>query len=123
MIVGLFPELSSTGGIPRSGCLTALALASFAAQRGERCRFVSLSDPAGAGSLKTGGRVIRFTGCGRSKMHFVSTVCRLAIRQPRLVVALHPCSWWLWERGAICPGCNLSREHPVFPVTSISFLS
>lgn len=90
MIVGLFPELSSTGGIPRSGCLTALALASFATQRGERCRFVSLSDPAGAGSLKTGGRVIRFTGCGRSKMHFVSTVCRLAIRQPRLVVALHP---------------------------------
>jgi phosphatidyl-myo-inositol dimannoside synthase len=90
MIVGLFPELSSTGGIPRSGCLTALALASFAAQRGESCRFVSLSDPLGTGSVKTGGREIHFTGCGGSKPRFVSTGCGLAIRQPSIVVALHP---------------------------------
>jgi len=90
MIVGLFPELSTTGGIPRSGCLTALALASFAEQNGERCHFVSLSDPLGAGSLKTGGREIRFTGCAGSKMRFVSTVCQLAIPQPSIVVALHP---------------------------------
>jgi phosphatidyl-myo-inositol dimannoside synthase len=90
MIVGLFPELSTTGGIPRSGCLTALALASFAKQYGERCHFVSLSDPLGVGSLKTGGREIPFTGCGGSKIRFVSLVCQLAIRQPRIIVALHP---------------------------------
>ena len=90
MIVGLFPELSTTGGIPRSGCLAALALASFAAQRGESCRFVSLKDPDGALSLKTGAREIRFTGCGRSKTRFVSAALGLAIRQPSLVVALHP---------------------------------
>jgi phosphatidyl-myo-inositol dimannoside synthase len=90
MIVGLFPELSTTGGIPRSGCLAALALASFAAQRGERCRFVSLRDPDGARSLKTGDREIRFTGCGRSNTRFVSAALGLAIRQLSVVVALHP---------------------------------
>lgn len=90
MIVGLFPELTTPGGIPRSGCLTALALDSFAAQRGERCRFVSLSDPIGAGSLKTGAREIYFTGCGGSRTRFVSATLSLAIRQPSIVVALHP---------------------------------
>jgi hypothetical protein len=81
MIVGLFPELSSTGGIARSGCLTALALASFAAQRGEKCRFVSLTDRAGAGSLKTGIREISFTGCGSSEMRFVLAASGLAIQR------------------------------------------
>lgn len=90
MIVGLFPELSATGGIPRSGCLMALALASFAAQRRERCRFVSFRDSAGAGSLKIGPREINFTGGGGSKTRFVSTACALAIRQPSVVLALHP---------------------------------
>ena len=90
MIVGLFPEFSTTGGIPRSGCLMALALAAFAAQRRERYRFVSLKDPAGAGSLKTGACEISFTGCGGSKTRFVSTACALAIRQPSVVLALHP---------------------------------
>jgi len=90
MIVGLFPELSSIGGIQRSGCLTALALTSFAEQRGERCRFVSLSDPAGAGAVKIGARELSFIGCGGSKTRFFSAAFGLAIRQPRIVVALHP---------------------------------
>jgi glycosyltransferase involved in cell wall biosynthesis len=90
MIVGLFPQLSGAGGIQRSGCLTALALASFAAERGEGCRFVSLNDRAGAGRLRTGGREIGFTGCGGSKARFVSSVFALAIRQPIIVLALHP---------------------------------
>jgi glycosyltransferase involved in cell wall biosynthesis len=90
MIVGLFPELSSAGGIPRSGCLTALALASFAAERGESCRLISLNDPAGAGRLKAGTEEIGFTGCGGSESRFVSSALALAIRQPTIVLALHP---------------------------------
>jgi phosphatidylinositol alpha-1,6-mannosyltransferase len=90
MIVGLFPDLSSAGGIQRSGCLTALALASFAAQRGERCRFISLNDPAGAGSLEVGPEEIGFTGFARSKTRFISCAVALAIRQPSIVLALHP---------------------------------
>src|SRR3984893_381679 len=90
MIVGLFPELSSAGGIQRSGCLTALALASFAAQRGESYRLISLNDPAGAGRLKAGTEEIRFTGCGGSTARFASSALGLAIRQPTIVLALHP---------------------------------
>src|ERR1700730_17517321 len=90
MIVGLFPELSSAGGIPRSGCLTALARAAFAAERGETCRLISLNDPAGAGRLKAGTEEIGFTGCGGSRARFVSSGLGLAIRQPTIVLALHP---------------------------------
>jgi phosphatidyl-myo-inositol dimannoside synthase len=90
MIVGLFTELSGAGGIQRSGCLTALALASFAAERGETCRFLSLNDQAGAGRLKIGGQEIGFTGCGGSKGRLISFACGLAIRQPSIVLALHP---------------------------------
>lgn len=90
MIVGLFPELLNAGGIPRSGCLMALGLASFAERRGERCRFVSLRDPHGPGSIKTGGRQILFVGCGGSKTRLALAALKLAIRQPGIVVALHP---------------------------------
>lgn len=90
MIVGLFTELSSAGGIQRSGCLTALALASFAAERGENCRFLSFNDGAGPGRLKIGGQEITFTGCGGSKARFISSAFSLAIRQPGIVLALHP---------------------------------
>lgn len=90
MIAGLFPELSTAGGIQRSSCLAALALASFAQARGESCRFISLSDASGASAVKTGGREIRFVGCGGSKRRFLSGSLALAIRQPTVVVALHP---------------------------------
>ena len=91
MIVGLFPELSGAGGIQRSGCLTALALASFAAVRGESCRLISLGDPPGAGRLKAARDVeIGFTGCGGSTARFFSSALGLAIRQPTIALALHP---------------------------------
>ena len=90
MIVGLFPDLSSTGGIQRSGCLTALALESFAEKAGETCRFFSLNDPAGLQSSKVGSREIVFTGFDRSKTLFVTRALRVAAHQPSIVVALHP---------------------------------
>jgi glycosyltransferase involved in cell wall biosynthesis len=90
MIVGLFPQLTGAGGIQRSGGLTAFAMASFAAQRGEKCHFLTLTDPAGDGSFGTGALQIRFTGCGGSKPRFISAACGLALRQPAIVLALHP---------------------------------
>jgi phosphatidylinositol alpha-1,6-mannosyltransferase len=90
MIVGLFPELSRAGGIQRSGCVTAFALAWFAAQRGEQYRFLSLNDPAGTSSLRTGSREIAFAGYGGSKARFVSSACRIALLQPIVVLGLHP---------------------------------
>ena len=47
MIVGLFPQLTGPGGIQRSGCLTAFAMASFAAQHDEKYHFLGLNDSAG----------------------------------------------------------------------------
>jgi phosphatidyl-myo-inositol dimannoside synthase len=90
MIVGLFPQLSAPGGIQRSSLLTARALDSFAAGRGETCRFVSLSDSLGKRTAMTGGREICFFGCGGLKWRFVWRALALAIRQPRVVIALHP---------------------------------
>jgi len=90
MIVGLFPQLTGAGGIQRSGCLTAFAMASFAAQHGQKYHFLTLTDPAGDGSLGAGSLQISFTGCGGSKPRFISTACRLALRQPLIVLALHP---------------------------------
>ena len=90
MIVGLFPALSSTGGIQRSGFLTALALVSFAAERGQSCRFLSLNDAAGVRWLRAGSVEIIFTGFGRTKERFVRSALKIAIHQPEIVVALHP---------------------------------
>jgi phosphatidylinositol alpha-1,6-mannosyltransferase len=90
MIIGLFPELSTAGGIQRSSCLVALALASFAKSHSEPCRFISLSDPVGAATVSAGGQEIHFVGCGLSKLRFLSNCLALAIRQPIIVVALHP---------------------------------
>lgn len=90
MIVGLFTELGGAGGVQRSGCLTALAMASFAAERGDKCNFLSLNDPAGEGSLGTGSQQVHFAGFARSKQRFVWSACGLALRQPRIVLALHP---------------------------------
>lgn len=90
MIVGLFTELAGAGGIQRSGCLTAFAMASFAAERGEKYRFLSLNDPAGDALSGTGSLKIHFTGCGGSKGRFISSACGSALRQPIIVLALHP---------------------------------
>ena len=90
MIVGLFTELLGAGGIQRSGCLTALALTSLAAKRGEGCRFLSLNDAAAARRLKVGNQEIGFTGCGGSRARLISSASALAIFQPSIVVALHP---------------------------------
>jgi phosphatidyl-myo-inositol dimannoside synthase len=90
MIVGLFPDLSSTGGIQRSGWLTALGLQSFATKIGNTCRFISLNDPASRRSLKVGSAEIVFTGFGRSKSQFAASALKLAAHQPSIVMGLHP---------------------------------
>jgi phosphatidyl-myo-inositol dimannoside synthase len=90
VIVGIFTELVGAGGIQRSGCLTAFAMASFAAQHGEKYHFLSLNDPAGEGSFGAGALQVRFTGCGGSKPRFISSAYGLALRQPLLALALHP---------------------------------
>ena len=90
MIVGLFPELASAGGVQRAGRLTAAVLASFAANRGQAWRFLSLNDPPEASPLRVGSQEIVFTGFSRSKLRFFNAAWKAARQRPSLIVALHP---------------------------------
>lgn len=91
MIVGLFPELTSPGGVQRSSVLTAFALALAARARGEPYRFLTLVDDARRMQpITSAGQEIWFTACGGDKSRLVSHAVALAVRQPRIVVALHP---------------------------------
>lgn len=90
MIVGLFPELASTGGVQRAGRLTAAALSSFASRRGEALRLISLNDSPDASPVRVGSQEISFAGLGRSKFGFLRAAWKAARQRPSLVVALHP---------------------------------
>ncbi len=54
MIIGLFPELLSSGGVQRVGRHVAAVLAGFAEQSRLDYRFLSLSDPPGVYSARVG---------------------------------------------------------------------
>jgi len=90
MIVGLFPELTSAGGVQRAGRLTAAALASFADRRGEPWCFLSLNDPPEASPFRVGSQEIAFTGFGRSKTRFLRAAWKATRSHPSLIFALHP---------------------------------
>ena len=90
MIVGLFPELASAGGVQRAGRLTAAVLASFAARRGLAWRFLSLNDPPESPPLRVGSQEIAFAGFHRSKLRFFRAAWNAARSRPSLIVALHP---------------------------------
>jgi glycosyltransferase involved in cell wall biosynthesis len=90
VIVGLFPELTSAGGVQRAGRLTAAALASLADRRGEPWHFLSLNDPPDASPFRVGSQEITFSGFDRSKPRFLQAAWNAARGQPTLIFALHP---------------------------------
>jgi len=90
MILGLFTELSAAGGVQRAGRLTAAALSEIAAARGDKCVFLSLNDAASNAPLRVGSQKIAYAGFGRSKVFFIASALRAALRQPKLIVAFHP---------------------------------
>jgi glycosyltransferase involved in cell wall biosynthesis len=90
VIVGLFPELASAGGVQRAGRLTAAVLASFAAHRELPWHFLSLNDPPQASPLRVGSQEIAFAGFHRSKVKFFHAAWSAGRSRPSLIVALHP---------------------------------
>jgi phosphatidylinositol alpha-1,6-mannosyltransferase len=90
VIIALFPELAAAGGVQRAGRLVAGALTVFAGRRGETCILLSLNDPPHTPPFRIGTQQISFRGFGRSKAAFLSSALRAAMRQPSLVIALHP---------------------------------
>ena len=90
MIIGLFSELASAGGIQRSGRHLAAVMTEFASSRGMECRLLSLNDSPELHRISVGTREIVFTGSDRSKGRFTATALRSARRHAKLVVAGHP---------------------------------
>jgi phosphatidylinositol alpha-1,6-mannosyltransferase len=90
MIVGLFTELLTPGGLQRAGRHVAAVASDFGAQRGIPCRFLSLNDPQGLHTVRVGSIEFSVSGCARSKLQFVRDAMRAAGRKPTLVIALHP---------------------------------
>ena len=90
MIIGLFTEMLSNGGVQRAGRHIAAVASDFAAQRGISCRFLSLNDPQGLHHVRVGSSEFSVSGYARSKSQFVFAAMRAAGRKPSLVIALHP---------------------------------
>jgi phosphatidyl-myo-inositol dimannoside synthase len=90
MIVGLFTEVLSTGGVQRAGRHVAAVASQFAAQLGIPCRFLSLNDPQGLHLVRMGSSEFSVSGYAHSKSQFVLAAVRAAGRKPSLVIALHP---------------------------------
>ena len=90
MIVGLFSELLSPGGVQTAGRQTAAALALAADGRGVPCRFLSLNDPSGLHSISLRGTQVTFQGHGGNRTQFVIAALRASLSEAKFVWAAHP---------------------------------
>jgi len=71
MVIGLFTELLSSGGVQRAGRHVAAVAAKFASDREFACRFLSLNDPQGLHTVHVGAHEFLVSGHARSKLQFV----------------------------------------------------
>jgi phosphatidylinositol alpha-1,6-mannosyltransferase len=90
VILGLFPELESPGGVQRAGRHVAAVLAEFASSRGMECRLLSLNDTPELHRMSVATQEFVFTGSDRGKVRFGLAAARAARRQAKLIVAGHP---------------------------------
>jgi phosphatidyl-myo-inositol dimannoside synthase len=90
MIIGLFTEMLSAGGVQRAGRHVAAVIAKFAAKRQLPYCFLSLNDPQGLHSVRVGSGEFPVSGYAHNKPQFALAALRAESRHPRLVIALHP---------------------------------
>jgi phosphatidyl-myo-inositol dimannoside synthase len=90
VIIGLFPDLATNGGIQCAGRHLAAVMTEFAAGRGMECRLLSLNDGPELHRLSVGSREFVFTGSQGSKARFAASAMRAARRHAKLVLAAHP---------------------------------
>lgn len=90
VLIGLFPELDTPGGVQRAGRHMAAAMTEFAASRGMDCRLLSLNDSMELHRLAVGEREFVYTGCEGAKARFTVSALKAARRKAKLVVAGHP---------------------------------
>jgi len=90
VLLGLFSELNTPGGVQRAGRHVAAVMSEFAAGHGMECRLLSLNDSPELHRMAVGNREFVFTGSARGKARFSATAARAARRRAKLVVAGHP---------------------------------
>jgi phosphatidylinositol alpha-1,6-mannosyltransferase len=89
-VVGLFSDVLPAGGLQRASRQVAAVVAKFASDRGTFARFLSLNDPQGLHTVRSGSLEFSVSGYAGSKIQFVLAAMRAAGRKPALVIALHP---------------------------------
>lgn len=90
MIIGLFPGLTTVGGVQLAGRQTAAALAAIARDRGWPFAFLSLNDSKGDQEANSGEIEFRFTSFARNKLQFFCKALSLARKKPKVIFAGHP---------------------------------
>jgi phosphatidyl-myo-inositol dimannoside synthase len=90
MIIGLFPGLTSVGGVQLAGRQTAAALSAIAKAHGWQCIFLSLNDARGQHDGCVAGIPFRFIGFARRKPVFALKALKLARGRPKAIFAAHP---------------------------------
>jgi glycosyltransferase involved in cell wall biosynthesis len=90
LIIGLFTQVLSPGGVQRASRHVAAVTSAFAAEKGVSYRYLSLNDPQGLHSVHVGSSEFSVTGHARDKAQFVLAALRSAGREPVIVIALHP---------------------------------
>jgi phosphatidyl-myo-inositol dimannoside synthase len=70
MVLGLFTELMTSGGIQRTSLHAAAALVDLARREERPVRFLSLNDPVGWHELRVAGEVVSLRGFGGVKARF-----------------------------------------------------
>jgi phosphatidyl-myo-inositol dimannoside synthase len=90
VLLGLFSELDTPGGVQRAGRHVAAVMNEFAVGHGMECRLLSLNDSPELHRMTVGMREFVFTGSARGKARFSAAAARAARRRAKLVVAGHP---------------------------------
>lgn len=90
VLLGLFSELATAGGVQRAGRHVAAVMSEFAGEGGVDCRLLSLNDTPELHRMAVGTREFVFTGSDKGKARFSLAAARAARRRAKLVVAGHP---------------------------------
>ena len=90
VLLGLFSELDTPGGVQRAGRHVAAVMNEYAVGHGMECRLLSLNDSPELHRMTVGTREFVFTGSARGKARFSVAAARAARRRAKLVVAGHP---------------------------------
>jgi len=90
VLLGLFSELDTPGGVQRAGRHVAAVMNEFAAGHGMECRLLSLNDSPELHRMAVGTREFVFTGSARGKARFGAAAARSARRRAKIILAGHP---------------------------------